>query len=309
MRAIWERFRLSPIGAFILAFIERFNESRLTLLAAGLAYYAAFSLGPLLLILAGWLGLFLRNRPELASQYQAVLADLLEQILPLQSNSAELVSQSFNVIVEQLSQGAILRSTISFLVLLWASSNFFTVLQLALEVIFDVEDSRGYWRKRLIAILLVASVALVIAIEIVGVLIASAFNQLNEVFILALNDLNIVLPNLSPNWTQGLFLEILRIALAIIVFSLCYRYLPRQNSTWLGAILGAIVSTASLRGMQFLFPKFFNPEQFSVVYGIITSLLVILLWLYLALLVFLLSAVLVAEISERRLLEPKQNQT
>lgn len=306
MKEVWERFRLSPLGAFAFGFYERYDESRITLLAAGLAYYAAFSLGPLLLILAGWFGLFLRNRPELAAQYQAVLSDLLEQVLPLQSNSTELVSQSFNVIVEQLSQGAVFRSIISFLVLLWASSNFFTVLQLALEVIFDVEDSRGYWRKRLIAVLLVASVALVIAVEIVGVLIASAFRQLNQAIITALNDLNIVLPHLSFNWTQGLFIEILRIASAIIVFSLCYRYLPRQNSTWLGAILGALVSTASIRGMQFLFPKFFNPEQFSLVYGIITSLLVILLWLYLALLVFLLSAVLVAEISERRLLEPNQ---
>src|SRR5690606_12473158 len=49
---------------------RRYNESRLQMLAAALAYYAAFSLGPLLLLLAGWLAVFLRNRPEIASEYR-----------------------------------------------------------------------------------------------------------------------------------------------------------------------------------------------------------------------------------------------
>jgi uncharacterized BrkB/YihY/UPF0761 family membrane protein len=73
--------------------------------------------------------------------------------------------------------------------------------------------------------------------------------------------------------------------------------LPRQSSSWLGALAGALFSTSSILIMRWLFERSFNPEQFSLIYGVITSLLLILLWLYFALLMFLMGALLVAEIS------------
>ena len=57
-RALWDFFK---------RVYGRYEESRLQMLAASLAYYGAFSLGPLLLLLAGWLAVFLRRRPELIS--------------------------------------------------------------------------------------------------------------------------------------------------------------------------------------------------------------------------------------------------
>lgn len=294
---VWlERVLAHPVGAFGWRLYKRYDQSQIALLAAALAYYAAFSLGPLLLILAGWLGVFLRGRPEVAEQYRTTLTHLVSQLLPLQDNSAELVSRSFQSILAQLGEGAVLRSLLSFLVLLWASSNFFTVLQLALEVIFTVENARNYWRKRAVAVLLVGSIAVIILVEIVGGLLFSSLGQLFEALnngIGALNP-NLVLP--QPGWGISLWIELLRVIIATFVFSLAFRYLPR-GSTWSGALAGALFSTSSILIMRIIFEQSFNPERFSLIYGVVTSLLIILLWLYFALLMFLVGALLTAEIS------------
>lgn len=283
--------------SFIIGLIRRFQQSHLPLLTAALAYYAAFSLGPLLLLLGGWLGVVLNQRPELAMQYQLALADLLAQIMPPQSNSQQLIDNSFKVIIDQLGEGALLRSIISFFVLIWASSNFFTSLQLALEVIFNVPESRGYWRKRLVALGLVIMVAVVIGIEIIGGVFLSFLHQVSDAIVVSLQQINIFLPEVSFGWQQGTWTQLLRIIIATLAFTLCFRYIPRKSSSWLGALLGALFSTLSILIMRQVLPIFFQIERFNLIYGVVTSLLIILVWLYFALLLFLLGALLVAEIS------------
>ncbi len=284
-------------GSFLLRLWRRFHASRLPLLAAALAYYAAFSLGPLLLLLGGWFALFLSNRPDVLREYREVLSDLMTQLMPFQEDSADLVARSFDLILLQLGEGALFRSILSVLVLIWASSNFFTSLQLALEVIFEVPKVRGFWRKRVVAVLLVATVALVIGVELIGGLLASSFNQLALVVALRLNELDIAAPYLRVTWGQGLWTELIRLVVATGVFTVCFRYLPRKSSSWLGAGIGALFSTGSILLVRWIFGNAFNPESFNLIYGVVTSLLVILLWLYFALLMFLVGALIVAEIS------------
>lgn len=297
MRGWFRSIGETRLGSFLLRVVRRFHASRITLLAAALAYYAAFSIGPLLLLLGGWFALFLQNRPDVLERYRAVLNDLVSQLLPFQENSAEVVSDSFDLILMQLSEGALLRSILSILVLVWASSNFFTSLQLALEVIFDVPKVRGFWRKRIVAVLLVATVALVIGVELIGGLLATSLSRLWQVLALQLVELGVNVPNQQIIWGQGVWTEVVRLVVATAVFTLCFRYLPRRSSSWLGASVGALFSIGSIMLVRWLLEATFNPEQFNLIYGVVTSLLIILLWLYFALLMFLVGALIVAEIS------------
>ena len=130
-RALWDFFK---------RVYGRYEESRLQMLAASLAYYGAFSLGPLLLLLAGWLAVFLRRRPELLAQYRDALVSLLSEALPIQVDAEALVSNSFDIVVSDLGRGAIVGSIVSVAILLWASGNFFMSLQHALEVVFEVSE-------------------------------------------------------------------------------------------------------------------------------------------------------------------------
>jgi uncharacterized BrkB/YihY/UPF0761 family membrane protein len=67
-----------------------------------------------------------------------------------------------------------------------------------------------------------------------------------------------------------------------------------------GAISGGLFSVIALivaRQMLFLF---FNIERFNLIYGIVTRLLAILLWLYLSLMLFLIGALITAHVSQQR---------
>lgn len=298
MITLFKRLSSSAAGVFVIAFYRRFNDANVALLAAGLAYYAAFSLGPLTLIFTSFLAGFLQDRPDLAAEYQGVLIDLLKQVLPVQVDSQALIVNSINVVLSQMGDGAIFRNLLSFLVLLWAGTNFFTVLQLALEVIFGIENARAYWRKRIVSIILLVAVALVIAFEVFWSLFSSFLTSVWLFLVQWFATRNIVLP--ITEFGQGSVTEILRICIAVFVFSLCFHYLPKQASTWGAAFLGAFLYVLSLRLLQVLFGQLFNPERFSLIYGIVTGLLVILLWLYLSLMLFLLAAVFVAIVSNYR---------
>ena len=143
-----------PAWRFGERLFQRFNDSRLPLLAAALAYYAAFSLGPLLLLLTGGVGFLLRSRPDLAEDARLALVNLVAQITPPQNDQVQtqLIEGSFEALEQLLVEGALVRSVVSLLILIWASSNFFSSLQLALELIFASPHPRNFWRKRLVAI-------------------------------------------------------------------------------------------------------------------------------------------------------------
>lgn len=286
---------------FLARLFHRFQDSRLPLLAAALAYYAAFSLGPLLLLLTGGLGLVLRQRPDLANDYQIALVNLVSQFMPLLDDdlSLDMISQSFRGLVLLLQEGALLRSAVSLLVLIWASSNFFSSLQLALELIFASPHPRTFWRKRLVAVLLVLTVVLVIGVEVVGSFFFSYLNQLTGVLSAILRDLGVPLELSLPELSNWL-IEGLRALIALVAFTLCFRYLPRRVASWKGSIIGAVFSTSSIILMRILLGSLFNVERFNLIYGVITSLILVLLWLYFALLLFLFGALLAAETSARQ---------
>lgn len=300
MRAKLKALRASPAGKFAGNLYGRYRSSQLPILAAALAFYAAFSLGPLLLLLAGGLGYLLRQRPGIAEPYQEALVAMIAQVMPLQDEEQRtaLVEQSFQALLSLLQEGALLRSLVSLVILVWASTNFFASLQFALELIFDSPRPRGFWRKRFVAVLLVLTVAVVIFFEIVGGVLVDYLRQLLDLLQQVLDDRNAAYQVDRPGLAGGLN-ALARAIIATSVFTLCFRYLPRHSSTWLGALLGGMFSTASLLVMRELVVLTFNVERFNLIYGVITSLVFVLLWLYLALLLVLFGALLAAEVSSR----------
>jgi membrane protein len=288
-----------PWIGFFIRLYQRYERSETAVLASALAYYAAFSLGPLLILLTGIAAVLLRRQPAVLNRYQAALTDLVQTLLPVQENAELLAQQSLDLILDQLSQGTFLRSLISAGILLWASSNFFTFLQLALERIFSVPHIRAYWRKRLLAFLLVVGVTLIIATQIIGSILLRPLIQLWVFITDSLNQISPTFPTVQPP-SRDLFIEGLQLAIAIVVYTLCFRYLPRDSSRWLGAFIGALVSTTGIVMTRYFLATLFNFERFNLIYGIVTSLLIVLFWLYLAIFMFLMGANVAAELSHKK---------
>src|SRR5690606_19105586 len=146
--------------------------------------------------------------------------------------------------------------------------------------------------QRLVSFLLVACVALVVAVEIVGGVALGAVSQL----------VARVGEWLGPGLPADLLgpvldLGLLRLVTTTAGLTLAFRYLPRRGSTWLGALAGGGVAAVGILVVRSLLLLTFSPERFNLVYGVITSLLAVLLWLYLALLILLVGAAVAAELS------------
>ena len=296
LRALWATMREHPLGALLLALTRRYREHTVAMLAAALAYYAAFSLGPLLLIMGGWLGVVLRGRPELAEPFQEGLEGVVRQLFPLTDDAAVLVQQSVDTIVQQLGEGALLRSLVSLLVLLWAASNFFASLQLALERIFAVQSQRGFVRNRLVALSLVLGVAVYVAVEVIGATMGDAAAQLWASLAAGLAAFDVSLPELRlPSAFSPL-----RLAAGVAILTLSFRLLPGQHSDWFSALVGGACGALALALMRQVLLAVFSVDRINLIYGVVTGVVVLLLWLYLAMLVFLLAATLTAELAHRR---------
>lgn len=294
----------------ITHFIKRFNTLRLPLVAAGLTYYAIFSLGPILLLLAGTIAFTVERNSQAAQNVEQSLVAIMTEIFPSEARVAEYTHQAFDTTFSLLQEGAILRSLISLVLLLWSASGFFTSLQIVLEGIFEDATAKKYWQKRLIGVLLIFLTGVVISVELIG---TTALNSIAEFIMVIEQHLN-TLWQLELAWQPFIginFLNaILRFALATLVFILCYRFLTGKASSWLAASVGGLFSSLAIVITKMLLPLFFNLERFNLIYGIITSALVILFWLYISLLLFLLGALLAAEISDvQERQAPEQNVT
>jgi YihY family inner membrane protein len=119
--------------------VNFFRENSLTI-SASIAYYSLLALFPLLLLLLGVSGMFIR-RFELSGR----LALVLEHYLPVKADfiMRELVGIS-------RAYGRV--SILSFLLLLWSSSGVFLPIERALNRAWEVEKQRSWWRRRLLAL-------------------------------------------------------------------------------------------------------------------------------------------------------------
>jgi uncharacterized BrkB/YihY/UPF0761 family membrane protein len=111
-------------------FLERWNEARVPILAASLAYYATFSLFPLLLLAVAGFGFALSQYPNLRDEVLVFMQGLIEQVFP---SAADLLNSNLETFkttaLERLAQNAGISTIIALAGLFWSASGFFAVLQ------------------------------------------------------------------------------------------------------------------------------------------------------------------------------------
>src|SRR5262249_9201550 len=146
-------WRLGGLGPLELArrVWTEYGEDEISDRAAALSYYFLFSLFPSLLFLTALLGML--PIPGLTERLMAYV----EQALP--ADAASVIEKTLGEVVRG-SRGSLL--SIGALAALWAGSNGMGSIMNALNVAYDVEDKRSWWRRRAIAIALTLGFSLFI---------------------------------------------------------------------------------------------------------------------------------------------------
>ncbi|MEL7561847.1 YihY/virulence factor BrkB family protein [Dehalogenimonas sp. 4OHTPN] len=245
--------------------IEELGRDDASHLAAGVAYFAMLSLFPLLLGFIALAGIFLPSE----TVQQAILR-FMEDNLPI---AADIVVENIESIIASRN----IVGAVSFIALLWTSSNMFTAIGVALNRSCGVSERRPFYLRKPRDIVLSLGAGFLFLVS--GVL-PTVFNLLPAV----------VIPFFG-NTTNAALLAVGSI-LTWVVFIVMYTYLPTTRHPWHYIWPGAVLATALFEVLRYVFIYFV--EQFSritVIYGPIYSAIALMIWIYLSGLILLAGSV------------------
>lgn len=241
--------------------------------AAALAYYAVFSIFPLLLLLSVAVSKILG--PATA---QEQIANGLAIFLPPETSS--LLQENLSQAIDQGGSFTV----IAVVSLIWSSLGLFSNITMSLDAIFRVPARRSLWRQRLVAVVMTLSLVVLVTASFV----TSGVLRLTTAVLLE-----------RPNIWINIGTIFLPLGLNMVIFALLFRYVPTRrvhwDAVWPAAIFGAAGWELAKAGFGWYVTNFGN---FQFVYGGLAAAIVLLLSAYIIAAIFLLSAELCAALNE-----------
>lgn len=254
-------------------FVREALDDNLTGEAAKLAYYAFLSIFPAVLVIFALTGLIGGERA-----FDWIMGRLGTTLPP---DAARYLGRFVRDVTSQPRPDIL---SIGVLLLLWSSSNVCAALADGLNEMYDVDEDRPWWKKRLVAIsFLLGSIVFLVAA--VAVLVAGG--PIGEAL------------GLGAVW------DVVGVAAAFVLLTIvlwaAYTVLPNRKGasvvpTLLGALVGALLWAGATLGFRYYVSNF---GSYGVTYGAVGAVIVLMLWLYLSGVAVLLGGE-VASVLERR---------
>jgi membrane protein len=244
------------------------------LISAALAYFAVFSIAPLLVIVTFVAGLV--HRGNTMEQVRAQFSGFVSP------ESAELIARA--VVNAGSQEGRGIGYTIfALMVMIVGTSAFTHELQSAVDIMWKAtsQRKRGVFRsigRRLWTLLFAIGAGVFLQMFVVVNAATSAYRR----------HFDALLPGMQNVW-QGVDFAVSLAAIAF-VYSLSYKFLPSAKVAWRDAFAGALVATLLFSAGKWIVALYVFPANFTSVYGAAGSLMVLLVWLYYCSLVFLFGA-------------------
>jgi membrane protein len=261
---------------------ERISADNLSIISAGVAFYALLAIFPALIALVGLYGMAF-DPQQVGSHLSALTA-----VLP---------GEAANLIGEQLAEVTTMERTslgvgsiVAVLVALWSASAGMRTLMTALDVAYAEKETRGTLRFYGTSLLLTLGAVLggIVAIAtVVAVPIALRFLGLPE-----------RLEAIVAYGRWPLLAAVILVGLAIV-----YRYGPdRRKPQWRWVSWGAVLATALWIAGSALFSLYVSQfGDYNKTYGSMGAVVILMTWFLLTAYVFLIGAEINAEMERRTL--------
>jgi len=253
-------------------------EDNILGIAAQVAYNFFFSLFPLILFIAPLLSL-IGDKQKIVSELMARIATVFP------SDAYTLIYKVVtDVVFAQNAPGLI---SLGAVLAAWSGSNIFTTFMDALDTAYDVKDDRPWWKKRLLALAVLAGWA--IAITLVTAILLAGDNIVN----FARTQLGMGSAGLDV-WAIIQFP--LAIALLVAFFYLMYWLLPYVKQDKRVIFVGSLVAAFLFVLATLLFRLYVQHFPPNKTYGTIGAVMVLLTWMYFVSVVILVGGELNSEL-------------
>ena len=254
-------------------------------MGAALAYYGIFSFFPLLLVILSIFGFLLGTD-----------TDVYNQLLSLAKSSLPFAAYSIVVsTLLHLNQSSIGAGLIGFLLLLLAASNFFGALNRFVKKIWQVQERQhtnndlvasalNFLKERIAAFGLVLGTVLLMLLSLLSRIAIDATLKIADNFNQSIDFIAIDTLLLLQGLQKGTIFLLL--ILAIIVL---FKILPSTQVVWGDVWLGALITAILYRLLQYLVRNsIIQIGSRFLSYGVVGSVMILLLWIYLTCQLFLL---------------------
>ena len=253
--------------------VSHWSSDQAATIGAALAFYCAFSIAPLLVILlttAGWIVGAEAAYGHLAAQLTALFG----------KSSAEILLEA--VRSSQTADGTV-ATIVSAGTLLLGATTVFNALEAALEQIWGARDLvpkglRGWMRTRMLSFGLILAVGFLL---LVSLSLTTALSALREAIGRRFTEFVVL---------AGVLDFVISIGLVTGLIALIYRYMPARRMEWRPILWGALVTALLFHlgrwGIAWYLGRSTQPSAF----GAAASFAAMLLWLYYSAQIFLLGA-------------------
>jgi membrane protein len=257
---------------------EKINADDILGNSAQVAFYFTFALFPLLLFLMTLLGIILQDKQDLQNQ----LYQMLGEVMP--GAAFELVQKTLQEVTSHATGGKLALGVIT---TLWAASAGIDNMRGTLNEVYDLKETRGWFKAKLTSLLLTLGIGIMILVTIGFVVYGTKY-------------IDSILPFHSTYLMEGLQ-WIVVLCLTLLAFALVYNFAPNHSPIqwkWItpGSVVGVFLWVVLSGGFR-LYLHFFN--SYAATYGSLGAVMILLLWLYLTAFVILMGGAINAILDEK----------
>lgn len=276
-----------PAQLFVQAGLK-WDQDNCPGMAASLAYFSLFSLFPILLVLLSVIGAF--TGPE-TEAFQAIVT-AIERFLPPE------VHDLIKATITSLNENSVGAGVIGFGLLLWAASAVFAILRSSVNKIWQSPSRASevgslprmllfFLANRLFAFMLVLGIALLLLASLVSSIVIKTILKLVGTFQETFAYIQVDELQLSRGLQASSSFLILALAACIL-----FKILPAVYVGWRDVWLGALLTAFLLVGLQQLVSNsVISIGSHFLSYGVIGSVMILMLWIFLTCQIFLFGCV------------------
>ena len=273
--------RLGQCKRVIVNVASDVNQNRIFSFAAALSYYFVLAFFPALIALATIVGYL-----PIPNLFNTIVEAMMHVVPPQSMGLAQRVA------ADVTSRNHVALLSFGLLGTLWTCSSGFATMVEALNVAYNVPETRSGLKTRLLAFELTFLIGILVIIAFTFIIVGSLLG-------------NFLANHLGLSWEFPFFWPLLRHVLAAIVIVLAveglYFLAPNVKQSFASSLPGAVFSVIGWillsDGLSLYFQKF---GHLNKTYGVLGGGIALLVWLYWSSFVILLGAELNSEILEMR---------
>ncbi|HTL59489.1 MAG TPA: YihY/virulence factor BrkB family protein [Candidatus Limnocylindrales bacterium] len=253
--------------------VARFSDDHVTTLGAAVAYYAIFSIAPILVIIVGVVGLVFGE----GSARHEMLDQLKSAVGPRSAAVIESMMSS------QTREGSLIATIIGIVALLLGASGVFGQLKMSLNLIWHVQPKPGravpgLIMDRLVSLVVLMGIGILLIVSLVLSTAVTAFYHYIEQ--------NIQIP--------GSFARLVQLLVSgfvlTMLFAMLFKLLPDVRIGWRNLWVGSITTALLFLLGEYLLSLYLGRQGTASPYGAAGSVVLILMWIYYSSLIVLIGA-------------------